>query len=236
MLGMWQAYCGADGIVSVRCEGIARMAQHYACSFKSAMILLLRRHNIWPERFYRNVGALNSREMARLLESRVFIAGCSVLGGHVAVLLARLGVCQGVGGREDEGGAYSVFAGGNLNKYPTPKAGIQIIFETAPEKRERMMEIIFAQLENIAKNGPKAEDLAKVKEFMLKKHAEDLKENSYWLSALDEICYTGMNPMNGYGQVVESITTDDIRQFTASLLDQGNEIEVSMVSEGTEAK
>ena len=30
--------------------------------------------------------------MARLLESRVFIAGCSVLGGHVAVLLARLGI------------------------------------------------------------------------------------------------------------------------------------------------
>ena len=45
-----------------------------------------------PERFYRNAGVLNSREMARLLESRVFIAGCSVLGGHVAVLLARLGI------------------------------------------------------------------------------------------------------------------------------------------------
>ena len=138
--------------------------------------------------------------------------------------------------REDEGGAYSVFAGGNLNKYPTPRAGLQIIFETAPEKRERMMEIIFAQLENIAKNGPKAEDLAKVKEFMLKKHAEDLKENRYWLSTLDEIFYTGMNPADGYEQVVESITEEDIRLFTANLLDQGNEIEVSMVSEGTEAK
>lgn len=68
------------------------MAQHCACLLKSAMILLLRRHNIWPERFYRNAGVLNSREMARLLESRVFIAGYSVLGGHVAVLLARLGI------------------------------------------------------------------------------------------------------------------------------------------------
>lgn len=84
--------CGVDGIVCVRREGIVRMAQHCACSLKSAMILLLRRHNIWPERFYRNAGVPNSREMARLLESRVFIAGCSVLGGHVAVLLARLGI------------------------------------------------------------------------------------------------------------------------------------------------
>ena len=84
--------CGVDGIVRVRREGIARMAQHYACSLKRAMIVLLRQHNIWPERFYRNVGALNSREMARLLESRVFIAGCGALGGHVAALLARMGV------------------------------------------------------------------------------------------------------------------------------------------------
>ena len=83
---------GVDGIVRVRREGVAPMAQHYACSFKSAMILLLRRHNIWPERFYRNAGTLNSREMARLLESRVFIAGCGALGGHVAVLLVRLGI------------------------------------------------------------------------------------------------------------------------------------------------
>lgn len=32
--------CGVDGIVCVRREGIARMAQHYACSLKSAMVLL----------------------------------------------------------------------------------------------------------------------------------------------------------------------------------------------------
>ena len=84
--------CGVDGIVRVQREGIARIAQHYACSLKTAMILLLRRHNIWPERFYRNAGALNSREMARLLERRVFIAGCGALSGHVAVLLVRLGI------------------------------------------------------------------------------------------------------------------------------------------------
>ena len=138
--------------------------------------------------------------------------------------------------REDEGGAYSIFAGGNLNKYPTPRAGLQIIFETAPEKRERMMEIVFEQLDNLVKNGPKAEDLAKVQEFMLKKHAEDLKENRYWLGVLDELFYTGTNTVDGYAQLVEGITTDDIRRFAADLLGQGNEVEVSMVSEAKEAK
>ena len=38
------------------------------------------------------------------------------------------------------------------------------------------MQIIFTELDNIAKAGPSEGDLNKVKEFMLKKHAEDLKE------------------------------------------------------------
>ena len=48
------------------------------------------------------------------------------------------------------------------------------------------MQIIFTELDNIAKAGPSEGDLNKVKEFMLKKHAEDLKENSYWLGSIDE--------------------------------------------------
>ena len=133
--------------------------------------------------------------------------------------------------REDEGGTYGVSAGGNLNKYPQPKAGLQIFFETAPEKRERLMEIIFGELDNLTKNGPKEEDVNKVKEFMLKKHAEDLKENNYWLRSIDELVYTGMNPIQGYEDLVKSITSKDIQQFAANLLSQDNEVEVSMISE-----
>lgn len=38
--------------------------------------------------------------------------------------------------REDEGGTYGVYVGGQLIKYPEEKAILQVIFETAPEKRE----------------------------------------------------------------------------------------------------
>ncbi len=135
--------------------------------------------------------------------------------------------------REDEGGTYGVSAGGNLVKYPQSEAGLQIFFETAPDKRERLMEIIFAELENLTKDGPKQEDVDKVKEFMLKKHAEDLKENSYWLGCLDELVYTGMNTVQGYEDVVKGITGEDIRRFAADLIGQGNEVEVSMISPET---
>ena len=79
------------------------------------------------------------------------------------------------------------------------------------------MKIIFDELNNFAKAGSTEENLNKVKEFMLKKHAEDLKENNYWLS-------------------VNSITMKNIQKFADDLLKQKNEIEVSMISPEAESK
>ena len=98
------------------------------------------------------------------------------------------------------------------------------------------MQIIFTELDNIAKAGPSEGDLNKVKEFMLKKHAEDLKENSYWLGSIDEYLFTGMNPIKDYEQIVNSITVKDIQKFTDDLFKQKNEIEVSMISPETPDK
>lgn len=38
--------------------------------------------------------------------------------------------------REDEGGTYGVYVGGQLSKYPKEKALLQIVFETAPAKEK----------------------------------------------------------------------------------------------------
>ena len=112
-----------------------------------------------------------------------------------------------------------------------------IVTDKCDEKRkEKLMQIIFAELDNIAKAGPSEGDLNKVKEFMLKKHAEDLKENSYWLGSIDEYLFTGMNPIKDYEQIVNSITVKDIQKFTDDLFKQKNEIEVSMISPETPDK
>ena len=92
------------------------------------------------------------------------------------------------------------------------------------------MKIIFAEIEHIAKEGPSETNLNKVKEFMLKKHTEDLKENGYWMGSIDEYLFTGMNPVKDYEQIVNSITAKDIQKFADELLKQKNEVEVTMVS------
>jgi zinc protease len=91
------------------------------------------------------------------------------------------------------------------------------------------------ELDQVATQGPSEENLAKVKEFMLKKHAEDLKENGYWLGQLDNYFEENIDLSTDYEQTLNAITTADVQQFLKALLDQQNRIEVSMTSPGEPA-
>jgi zinc protease len=87
----------------------------------------------------------------------------------------------------------------------------------------------------VATEGPSEENLAKVKEFMLKKHAESVKENSYWLGQLDSYYEENVDLNTEYEQTLNAITAADVQQFIKALLDQQNRIEVSMTSPGEPA-
>ena len=89
LLEPYAKYGDDDGFY-VRSKGVTALSEFLGIPFKDAMIILLEQ-DIWPERFCRNRGVFTSRQMARLLSLRVFIAGCGGLGGHVASLLARMG-------------------------------------------------------------------------------------------------------------------------------------------------
>ncbi|PWL56144.1 MAG: hypothetical protein DBY37_16650 [Desulfovibrionaceae bacterium] len=89
LLEPYAKYGDDDGFY-VRSKGVTALSEFLGIPFKDAMIILLEQ-DIWPERFRRNRGVFTSRQMARLLSLRVFIAGCGGLGGHVASLLARMG-------------------------------------------------------------------------------------------------------------------------------------------------
>jgi molybdopterin/thiamine biosynthesis adenylyltransferase len=44
------------------------------------------------ERYVRNIGALTEAECRRLMDKKVFVAGCGGIGGNVINLLLRIGV------------------------------------------------------------------------------------------------------------------------------------------------
>jgi zinc protease len=132
--------------------------------------------------------------------------------------------------REKEGASYGVSAMGQMNCYPKPEAIFQIYFDTDPAKREKMEQIVMAELQKVAQEGPRPEHLAKVKEYMLKQYTESIKENGYWLNQLHEYYFSNIDMNTNYEKLVNEMTAEDVKNFTKALLDQGNIIEVTMTA------
>ena len=130
--------------------------------------------------------------------------------------------------REKEGGTYGVSCNGSLGKYPKEELVLQIVFQTDPAKKDKLSAIVVEQLNKMAKEGPSAEHMQKIKEYMLKKYKDAQKENGYWLNNLDEYFYTGIDNTKDYEKIVNSITAKEVQDFLAKLLKQNNEIQVVM--------
>ena len=131
--------------------------------------------------------------------------------------------------REDEGGTYGVYAGGNISRYPEGQTLLQIVYDTDPAKMENLNQIIFRELRSIADNGPREADFSKVKEYMNKSYNENLKENSYWVNVLDTKYFYGEDTYTDYLKTVNSITAKDVQNFAKKLLAQGNQATVVMM-------
>lgn len=130
--------------------------------------------------------------------------------------------------REKEGGTYGVSCNANLTKYPKERLVLQIVFQTDPVQKSKLSDIVVEQLKKMAKEGPSAEHMQKIKEYMLKKHKDAQKENSYWLGNLDEYFYTGIDYTKDYETLVNGITAKDVQKFLTKLMKQNNEIQIIM--------
>ncbi len=132
--------------------------------------------------------------------------------------------------REDEGGTYGVGVNGNLSNRPKETFMFLIGFETNKEMYEKLMGIAKAELQNVANQGPRPEDLKKVKEFLVKKHAEDLENNRYWMNCITTQERDGYNPMQNYTDIINGITGDDVANMAKAVLN-GYKKEVVQIPE-----
>ena len=132
--------------------------------------------------------------------------------------------------REKEGASYGVSAFGQLSRGIKDEALFQIYFDTDPAKREKMEQIVMSELQKVAQEGPRPEHLAKVKEFLLKKHIENAKENGYWLGQLNNYYWYNTDMNTDYEKLVNELSVEDVKKFTKALLDQGNIIEITMTA------
>ena len=132
--------------------------------------------------------------------------------------------------REDEGGTYGVGVNANLSQCPKQAFMFLIGFDTNKEMYEKLMGIAVTELQNVANNGPRPEDLKKVKEFLVKKHAEDLESNRYWMNSIQTMEQYGYNPMQDYSDIINGISPEDVANMAKSVL-KGYKKEVVQIPE-----
>ena len=130
--------------------------------------------------------------------------------------------------REDEGAAYSPYSVGDLRQTYKDYFVIQTAFGVNPQKYATSEKLTINSLESLAQDIPDTE-LAKMKEYMLKKADEDAHENGYWKDVLMDYATEGVDLYTDYKNVVNSLTSETMEEFVGSLLKQGNRCEVLML-------
>ena len=130
--------------------------------------------------------------------------------------------------REDEGGAYGVPVSASLTDYPEEIATVQIQLPTAPDKMDRMMQVVYNGIEKVCAEGPSEDYLQKIKEYMIRSHAENLKKNNYWMNQMINLTRYKIDYVTGYDEAVQSVTTADLKELAQKIFKSGNRLVVGM--------
>ena len=131
--------------------------------------------------------------------------------------------------REDASAAYTVQSMASIDRddFETT-AQILAVCPMKPEKADTALMILRDEVTALAKTCD-ADKLQKVKEYMLKSHGDQLKQNGYWLSVINAWRKWGIDFNTDYEKLVNAQTPESISAFAAELLKAGNRAEVIML-------
>ena len=136
--------------------------------------------------------------------------------------------------REDESAAYRCGAAGQLDiSSPQPKLIVMAYCPMNPDKSDIALRLLDEGMKSAAKQID-ADQLQKVKDYMLKQIDIDSKTNAYWVSAIDKMRTFGIDIYSDYKKTVEALTPEALSKFIReNLLSSGNHVEVVMMPEKT---
>ncbi|MDD2293500.1 MAG: insulinase family protein, partial [Bacteroidales bacterium] len=130
--------------------------------------------------------------------------------------------------REEEGGTYGVAVQCSLTSRPKHQESFLLQFDADPDKAERLLDLAVKGFENIAKNGPTAEQMTMVRENFIKRVPENRITNGYWARSISTYYKTGVDVDTDREAVINGITAEKIQKYAAGLLQQGNTIKIVM--------
>ena len=119
----------------------------------------------------------------------------------------------------------------SLESDETPNAMLRISYNAAPDRYEELNPVVDQQLRIIAEHGPQPTSMAKVREYLLKQYDQMAITNDYWNYVVWHELDDDADFDTGYQDMVRQMTAADVQQMARLLLQQGNRVEVTMLSE-----
>jgi zinc protease len=132
--------------------------------------------------------------------------------------------------REDQGGVYGVSINGSASKFPKALFTISAGWGCNPDNIKKLSQTVLDEMGKIKKDGPTEIDLNKVKETLIRERESRMKENSFWLSALQNHYYQGdkLLSLDDFKNFVSSITQDDIKIIANKYLNTNSYVQVAL--------
>jgi zinc protease len=132
--------------------------------------------------------------------------------------------------REDQGGVYGVSINGSYSKFPRPNFSITSKWGCDPDNIKKLSQTVLDEMDKIKREGPEDIDLNKVKETLIRERETRLKENSFWLSLLQNHFLYGekMLSLDAYKAYINSFSKDDIKAIANKYLNTKSYVQVAL--------
>ena len=131
--------------------------------------------------------------------------------------------------REELAGTYSVSVGPSLSRVPRQQYSVSIRFGSDPRLADSLVRTIFAEIDALQREGPRAGDLAKVKETFIRSRETALRENGWWLSQLMQGARDGEPAAQALDPLLAGVTVESVRDAAKKYLDRSRYVRVTLL-------
>jgi zinc protease len=135
--------------------------------------------------------------------------------------------------REDEGGTYGVGVNASASRYPRQTSTFSVGFGCDPDRVEELVGLVHDEIRALQDNGPDPDDVAKVQEQRRRQREIQLRENGFWLSALEASWWYDQDPLLilQYDELVDGLTGEAVRDSARRWIDFERRVEVVLMPE-----
>jgi len=130
--------------------------------------------------------------------------------------------------REEEGGTYGAGSRGGLSKKPVSTASLRINFDCNPDLAEKLIGIVYKEIDLIKNGTVQQTDLDKVIANFLKSREESKNSNNYNMSAIKTFILDGYDRTSrkNFEDIINSITIEDVKDIANKLLKNHKSYEI----------